>query len=241
MNLLLHGIGDTRRRRASITVDDALRADAERALRHGADQSAVRQEVLVQGRQRRGRRPRREDMSYLREDFWATTSQQAAQLPPARPVAAEDQRPSGHRRARQRALRGRRRRDGPAAAAARVRRPHAAAAADRHLLRAGREGQRAVLRPQAASGDAVDRRSSGSTTSAPTSTSRSRRDSSDARRPRRLRRLLQRREPARAQPRPSASSRSRTTSWSPATRLASTSSGCATSRWRTPTTCPRPR
>ena len=32
---------------------------------------------------------------------------------------------------------------------ARVRRPHAAAPADRHLLRPGREGERPVLRPQA--------------------------------------------------------------------------------------------
>ena len=37
-----------------------------------------------------------------------------------------------------------------------VRRSHAAAAADRHLLRPGREGQRPVLRRQARPGEAVD-------------------------------------------------------------------------------------
>ena len=54
----------------------------------------------------------------------------------------------------------------------RVRRPYAAAAADRHLLRPGREGQRPVLRRQARQREAVDARSCGSTTCGPTCTSR---------------------------------------------------------------------
>ena len=54
MNLLLHGIG-TPEGESLVTVDDALRCQAVGALRHGPDQSAVRQEVLLQGRQRRGR------------------------------------------------------------------------------------------------------------------------------------------------------------------------------------------
>ena len=54
MNLLLHGIG-TPEGDSLVTVDDALRSAPSRALRHGADESAVRQEVLVQGDQRRGR------------------------------------------------------------------------------------------------------------------------------------------------------------------------------------------
>ena len=82
--------------------------------------------------------------------------QQAAQLRPARQVAAEDPRPRRRRRARQRAVRGRRRREGPPQAAAGVRRPHAAAPADRHLLRPGREGERPLLRPQARREGAVD-------------------------------------------------------------------------------------
>ena len=82
--------------------------------------------------------------------------EQAAQLPPARPVAAEIngraaivvpdnvlfEGGAGETVRRQ--------------AAAPVRRPHAAAAADGHLLCRWREGQRPVLRPQAAVGDAVD-------------------------------------------------------------------------------------
>src|SRR5439155_16847799 len=56
-------------------------------------------------------------------------------------------------RARQRALRGRRRRDRAAQAPARVRRAHPPAPAHRHLLRAGRQGQRALLRPQAGQRD----------------------------------------------------------------------------------------
>ena len=54
----------------------------------------------------------------------------------------------------------------------RVRRPYAAAPADRDLLRAGREGERPVLRPQARRRRSRGRRSCGSTTSARTRTSR---------------------------------------------------------------------
>ena len=61
-----------------------------------------------------------------------------------------------------------------------------------------------------------------------------------ARRPRRLRRLLQPGQPPRREPRPIASMRSATTSCWPATRRASTSSGSGMSRWRTLTTS-RPR
>ena len=82
--------------------------------------------------------------------------EQAAQLRPAREDAAQAGRPRRGGRAGQRPLRGRRRRDGAAEAPARVRRPHAAAPADRDLLRAGREGERPLLRPQARERDAVD-------------------------------------------------------------------------------------
>ena len=53
-----------------------------------------------------------------------------------------------------------------------VRLPHPPAPADRHLLQAGREGQRAVLRPEARPRKKPRPRSSGSTTFAPTCTSR---------------------------------------------------------------------
>ena len=55
---------------------------------------------------------------------------------------------------------------------ARVRRPHPAAPADRHLLRPGRQGQRALLRSPRRRRAARRPRSCGSTTSARTSTSR---------------------------------------------------------------------
>ena len=70
---------------------------------------------------------------------------------------------------------GGRRREGPPQAAAGVRRPHAAAAADRHLLRAGRQGERPLLRPQARREGAVDEEGLDLRPAAPTSTSRSRR------------------------------------------------------------------
>ena len=106
------------------------------------------------------------------------------------------------------------------------------------LLRAGREGERALLRPQAGVRDAVDARALGlrpahepalhaeaepaarasTSTTSSTATSRMTRASARSR---------------------SGSSASPTTSCSRATRSASTSSGCATSRSRTSTTSRR--
>jgi predicted RNA methylase len=95
-----------------------------------------------------------------REDFWATTSnKQLNFVQHIRSMLA-----IGGQAAMvvpDNALRGRRRRDDPAAAPARVRRPHPAAAADRDLLRPGREGQRPLLRAQGRFGDAVDARAVG--------------------------------------------------------------------------------
>ena len=174
MNLFLHGIGptttagaaDPRRRRAA--------RRARRALRRGADQSALRQEVVASPSSNEEGETDRETLTYKRRRLLGHDLEQAAQLRPARQDAAQDPRPRRRGRARQRALRGRRRRDRPPQAPARVRRPHPAAPADRHLLRAGRQGERALLRPQARRAGRRGRRSSGSTTCAPTSTSRSR-------------------------------------------------------------------
>src|SRR4029450_2326313 len=77
-------------------------------------------------------------------------------LPPACQDAAEDRRAGGDRRTRQRAIRGWRRRDGQAAASPPLRAAHAAPLADRHLLRAGRKGERVVLRSEARFRDGVD-------------------------------------------------------------------------------------
>ena len=118
---------------------------------------------------------------------------------------------------------------------------HDAAAADRHLLRPGRQGQRALLRQEARRRAARGPRSCGSTTCAPTSTSRSSRTRSGAP-PRRLRRRATHPDgPSRARRVRAVQVLHATTSSSPGTRPTSTSPGCATSRSRTSTTCPRPR
>ena len=101
-------------------------------------------------------RPSREAQIIVRDDFWTSTSNKQLNFVQHVKTILQDQRPGGHRRAGQRALRGRRGRDGAPQAAARVRRPHPAAPAHRHLLRPGRQGQRALLRPQAGQRDAVD-------------------------------------------------------------------------------------
>ena len=173
MNLLLHGIGPTDRRGRAAGRDRRQPGGRpRRPLRRGADQSALRQEVERAWSSTTKGEQEREALTVVPRRLLGHHQQQAAQLRAARQDAAEDQRPCGRRRAGQRALRGRGRRDGPAQAAARVRRAHAAAAADRHLLRAGREGERAVLRPQAGQRRRRGRRSCGSTTCAPTCTSR---------------------------------------------------------------------
>jgi hypothetical protein len=149
MNLFLHGVGpDDNEREPPIKTEDALRNEpAEHAdvvltnppFGKKSSVTVVNEEGDTD----------KETLTYNRPDFWVTDLEQAAQLRAARQVAAQDPRPRRRRRARQRALRGRRRRDRPPQAAARVRRAHAAAPADRHLLRPGRQGQRPVLRAQA--------------------------------------------------------------------------------------------
>ena len=149
MNLLLHGIGTPdgdsldRRSTTRCIADPGERFDVVLANPPFGRKSSV---TMVERRRARasartsrscattsGRRPRNKQLNFVQHIK----------------TILEDQRPRRGRRARQRALRGRRRRDDPAQAAARVRRPHAAAPADRDLLRPGRQGQRAVLRPEA--------------------------------------------------------------------------------------------
>ncbi len=73
MNLLLHGIGDEEHE-SPIVVDDALKADPGERFEHGADQSAVRAQVVDDVRERRRARSAREDLVVVRDDFWASTS-----------------------------------------------------------------------------------------------------------------------------------------------------------------------
>ena len=238
MNLLLHGIG-TPTGPSLVTVVDALRADpgvrfdmvaANPPFGRKSSMTMVNEagEVAAGGP---GHRPRR---------LLGHHGEQAAQLPPAHQDDAGHQRPGRRGAARQRAVRGRRRGDDPPPAAGRVRPAHHAAAADRHLLRPGREGQRAVLRPEARRRGPVDQglwvydlRTNKHFT---LKTKPLRRE-----RPGRLRgRLLPRRTGA-TRVESERFRRSATTSSSPATRPTSTSPGCATTPSRTAPPCPHPR
>ena len=238
MNLLLHGIGDEEHD-SPIVVKDALKADPgdrfEMVLTNppfGRKSSMTM--VSDDGR------GRREDLEIVRQDFWASTSNKQLNFVQHIKTMLDDQRPRRGGRARQRALRGRRGRDGAAQAAARVRRAHAAAPAHRHLLRAGREGERAVLRPQARGGDAVDARAVGL---------RPAHEQHFTLKQNPLRREhlddfvdgLPAGRAARARVESERFKRFTYDELSRATRSASTSPGCATSRSRTWTTCPRPR
>ena len=73
MNLLLHGIGErVGRERLPVAGQGRARRQARR-IRHGADQSALRQEEQRDHRQRGGRDEQR-SLIINRDDFWATTS-----------------------------------------------------------------------------------------------------------------------------------------------------------------------
>jgi hypothetical protein len=195
MNLLLHGIGPRSGRARSGSAPTTRCATSPASARRGLTNPPFGKKSSSRSWARRARSDRRRSPTTAR--LLDDHLEQAAQLRPARQDAAQGPRPRRRGRARQRALRRRRRRDHPPQPAARVRRPHPAAPAHRHLLRPGREGQRAVLRQEARREGPLDQ-SSGSTTCAPTSTSRSR-PSADARRPGRVRRLLPPREPPPAQ------------------------------------------
>ena len=164
MNLYLHGIGGDE---TNITVDDSLRAHpgvnydlvlTNPPFGRKSSLTFVNSEGETE----------REALTVERPDFWATTSNKQLNFLQHVRTLLKNTGPGGHRGAGQRAVRGRRRGDGAPPPAGRVRRPHAAAAAHGHLLRPGRQGQRAVLRPQASQRDAVDQATCGSTTCAPT-------------------------------------------------------------------------
>ena len=169
MNLYLHGIGGDKV--VVHTGHDSLAApwSSEYSMVLANPPFGKKQSLLFvneegdTGEGRPGRRPR---------GLLDLDQQQAAQLRPAHLHAAEDRRPGGGGGAGQRALRGRRGREGAPQPAAEVPRPHPAASADRHLVFAGREGQRDLLRQEGGPRRSRGPTSSGSTTCAPTSTSR---------------------------------------------------------------------
>jgi hypothetical protein len=140
------------------------------ALVGRALEPAVREEVVADDgrcRRTRGARGPGDRAPGLRRD----DEQQATQLRPAHHDDPRHQRPRCSRPARQRPLRGRRRRDDPPQAPHRLRPAHDAAPADRHLLRPGRQGQRALLRQEGRPPRPTVDRACGSTTCARTSTS----------------------------------------------------------------------
>jgi type I restriction enzyme M protein len=103
-----------------------------------------------------------------RDDFTHSHQQQAARLRAAHLSAPQGRRPRRRRPARQRAVRSRRRRRHPARPDGQVQSAHPPAPAHRHLLRPGRQDQRAVLRQKISQRPPAAPRKCGSTTCAPT-------------------------------------------------------------------------
>ena len=159
MNLLLHGI-ESPESDSPIHVDDALRADPGQRF------------DMVLTNPPFGRSS---SDSYEREDFWATTRNKQLNFVQHVVEPPQGGRNGGCSGARQRPVRSRSGRDHPPPVAARLRGPHPATPADGHLLRPGREGQRAVLPPPRGPPSRPGQETCGSTTCAPTSTSPSNR------------------------------------------------------------------
>ncbi|MCK7499988.1 MAG: N-6 DNA methylase [Comamonadaceae bacterium] len=233
MNLMLHGIGSEKS--VPVKVADALAADPGERFDVVLANPPFGKKSSTDDR-RRGRQDLHREGHRRARRLLGHHQQQAAQLRAAHQDAAQAPRPRRGGGARQRAVRRRRRRDHPPQAAARVRRAHPAAPAHRPVLRAGREGQRALLRQEAGQRDAVDQealdlrpahqqalhaedqpaqargpgRVRGAATTRPTATSA--------------------RRPGAPRTRTGAGASTTTTSWWRATRRASTSSGSRTSR-----------
>ncbi len=172
MNLLLHGIGGDGSGALPVTVRDAL------AGKHGEYDVVLtnppfgkKSSVTIVNDAGEGER---ESLVIARDDFWASTSNKqlnflqhvftilkqhgrAAVVVPDNVLFEGGAGETIRRRLLAQAD------------------AHPLAPADRHLLRAGREGERPLLRPQARPRAALDREGSGSTTYAPTSASPSRR------------------------------------------------------------------
>ena len=173
MNLYLHGIGPDGddAHEPPIRTDDALRDEPGIARRRGLTNPPFGKKSSITIVNEEGETDR-QTLTYNRPDFWTTTSNKqlnfvqhvksllkvhgrAAVVVPDN-VLFEGGAGETVRRQPAEGVRG----------------PHAPAAADRHLLRPGRQGQRALLRPEARRAESRGPRRSGSTTCAPTSTSR---------------------------------------------------------------------
>ena len=221
MNLYLHGIDADPCPITSGRGQPGQRP--RRAVQPGADQSAVRQEEQHRHRQRGGR-PGEGGHAYERQDFWTTTkNKQLNFLQHVKTLLKVNGRCAivvpdnvlfeggAGETVRRNLLQA-------------VRRPHAAAAADRHLLRPGREGERPVLRRQAGPGEAVDDEAVG-LRPADEHALHAEDEPAEAGRPRRVRGVLPARRTATGasrrgarRTRTAAGGRSTTTSWSSGTR-----------------------
>ena len=167
-----HRLAATRPPRRRSTSATRCSTEPAEQGRPGPDQPAVRQEVLGDRSSALTARRRKETQTHHPPRLLGHDLEQAAQLRPAHPLDAEDRRPGRRRPARQRALRGRRRRDDPRAPARR------SATSTRCCACRPASSTPRASRPTSSSSSARPAhasprpRSCGSTTSAPTSTSR---------------------------------------------------------------------
>ena len=144
MNLFLHNIGEIDGN-APVSPNDSLVADDGERYDYVLANPPFGRKSALSFTNEEGEQET-DDLTYNRQDFWATTSNKQLNFVAAHPHHAQDHRPCRRRGAGQRAVRGRRRRDDPPEAARHHRPAHHPAPADRRLLRPGRQGKRDLLR-----------------------------------------------------------------------------------------------
>ena len=144
MNMLLHGIGEMTGETA-VSPTDALISPPSETFDYVLANPPFGKKSSMRFTNAEGEQET-DDLTYNRQDFWATTSNKQLNFVQHIRDDAENNRARGRRRPRQRPVRGRRRRDGSPEAASDHRPAHHSAAAHRHLLRAGRQGECHLLR-----------------------------------------------------------------------------------------------
>ena len=154
MNMFLHNIGEIDSE-TFISSTDSLVADSGLRVDYVLTNPPFGKKSSMTFTNEEGEQEK-EDLTYNRQDFWATTSnKQLNFVQHIRTMLKTDG--QGRRgRSGQCALRRRRRGNGPEETSRNDGPPHDPAPADGHLLRPGREGERAFLRRQTRRQETVD-------------------------------------------------------------------------------------
>ena len=171
MNMLLHGIGEMTGETA-VSPADALISPPSETFDYVLANPPFGKKSSMSFTNAEGEQET-DDLTYNRQDFWATTSNKQLNFVQHIRTMLKTNRARGRRRPRQRAVRGRCWRDDSSEAASDHGPAHDSAATHRHLLRAGRQGERHFLRQPSGQPRSAEFEGLVLTTTAPTCITRS--------------------------------------------------------------------